>query len=113
MDSFDIVGPELEQRLPGIKPKGIFGSKGWAIGNSIFAFVHDEVELVVKSEKYPTSDLLPKDLTHFWAGDMLMKTWVCIPINDDLKAVRKYWHLIEESYNHAVVRDQLKKKKGK
>jgi hypothetical protein len=112
MTSFDIVAPELE-RLPGIKPKGIFGAKGWAIGNSVFAFVHDDHELVVKTEKYPTSDLLPKELTHFWAGDMLMKTWVCIPIKDDLRDVRKYWHLIEESYNHAVVRDQLKKKKGK
>lgn len=112
MSSFDLVASELE-RLPGIKPKAIFGAKGWAIGNSVFAFVHDDHELVVKSEKYPTPELLPDGLTHFRAGDMLMKTWVCIPITDDLRSIRRYWHLIEESYHHAVVRDQLKKKKGK
>ncbi|HET6511360.1 MAG TPA: hypothetical protein VFH43_04160 [Candidatus Kapabacteria bacterium] len=112
MTAFDLVAPELE-RLPGARPKSIFGSKGYAIGNSVFAFVHDEEELVVKTDKYPTVELLPKGLTHFWAGDALMKSWVCIPITDDLREVRRYWHLVEESFNHAMVRDQLKKKRGK
>lgn len=112
MSSFDIVAPERD-RLPGTRPKAIFGAKGFAIGNSVYAFVHDDVELVVKTDKYPTSDLLPKGLTHFWAGDALMKSWVCIPISDDLREVQKFWSLVEESYQHAVVRDQLKKKRGK
>lgn len=107
----DIITPELD-RLQNIRPKAMFGHKGFAFGNSVFAFIDDET-LVVKSEKYPTPDLLPKGLTHFWIGDEPVKSWIRIPIEDDLRMIRKYWNLIEESYNHAVVRDQLKKKKGK
>jgi hypothetical protein len=108
----DIIAPELE-RLQNIRPKPIFGHKGFAFGNSVFAFLDDDETLVVKSEKYPTPELLPAGLTHFWAGEALMKTWIKIPIADDLRMIRKYWSLIEESYQHAIVRDQLKKKKGK
>jgi hypothetical protein len=112
MTALDIISPELDQ-LPGVRPKPIFGHKGFAIGTSVFAFLDDDDTLVVKTEKHPTPESLPKDLTHFWAGEALMKTWVKIPITDDLKMIRRHWELVLESYEHAAIREKLKKKKGK
>lgn len=112
---YDLIFQEL-QRLPGVVPRSAFGHKGFAVGSSLFAFIDDE-HLAVKTLGFTEdSAKVPKGLDFFMPGDSMSRTWIRLPVTDDLRHIQKHWDMIAESYKLALERDiekQRKTKRGK
>ena len=84
VDPMSAAADEVAVSWPGVKPKNVFGHRGYVRGGKMFGFLAPGGLAIKALTPEQSSALLARDGAGFFAyRDMPMKGWIVVPVRTD------------------------------